>query len=144
MSQSNQTESEANKALIRRYGEEIWNKGHLTFADEIIAPNFIAHFPGLPEFKGVDGFKKRFSTMQTAFPDNHFYVEDLLADGDKVVARWTIRGTHTGQMEDIAPTGKVVTWTAIVIYCIAEGKITEMWGEVDNIGLMQQLGTIPS
>lgn len=135
--------SEAHKALIRRYAD-IWNTGNLKIADEIISPDFIGHFPGLVEFRGINGFKKRFATMHTAFPDGHYTLEEMIAEGDTVVVRWTIRGTHTGPFDQLEPTRKKVEWSAIVIYRIAEGKIVAMHGEVDNLGLMQQLGVIPA
>jgi steroid delta-isomerase-like uncharacterized protein len=131
------------KALIRRYAEEIWNKGNLAVANEVIAPNFSGFFPGLPEFNGLEGFKQRFASMYTAFPDLQVTIEDIFAEGNKVVARWTMRGTHKGDLMGLAPTSKQVKWTAIVIYHIVGGKIEKMWGEVDNIGLMQQLGVVP-
>ena len=135
--------SAENKALIRRYAEEIWNKGNLAVIDNIIATNFSGLFSGLPEFTGLEGFKQRFTSMYTAFPDLQVTIEDMFAEGDKVMARWTMRGTHKGDLMGLAPTGKQVTWTAIVIYRIVGGKIEQMWGEVDNMGLMQQLGAVP-
>ena len=135
--------SKANKALIHRYAE-IWNTGNLEIADEIISPDFTGHFPGLMEFQGIQGFNERFMAMRTAFPDGRYTLEEMIAEGDTVVARWTIRGTHTGRFDTLEPTGKKVEWSAIVIYRIAEGKIVSMRGEVDNLGLMQQLGVIPA
>lgn len=135
--------STGHKALIQRYAE-IWNTANLAIADEIISPRFTGSFPGLMEFQGVDGFKERFTTMHTAFPDGQYTLEEMITEGDTVVVRWTIRGTHTGQFDTLEPTGKQVEWSAIVIYRIAEGKIVAMRGEVDNLSLMQQLGVIPA
>ncbi len=129
--------SAQNKVVLRRYAEEIWNKGNSAVIDEIIATNFVGHFPGFPETAGIEGFKQLFAMMHTAFPDGRFTIEDIFAEGEKVAVRWTFRGTHKGDYNGIAPTGKEVTWTAISINRIAGGKIEEMWGTADNINMMQ-------
>ena len=135
--------SAENKALIRRYAEEIWNKRNLAVVNEVIAPNFSGLFPGLPEFRGLEGFKQRFTSMSIAFPDLQVTIEDMFAEEEKVVACWTMSGTHKGELMGLAPTGKQVRWTAMVIYRVVGGKIEKMWGEVDNLGLLQQLGVVP-
>jgi len=82
-------------------------------------------------------------TLHVAFPDGRYTIEDMIAEGDKVVSRWTVRATHKGEYQGIPATGKQVTFTNIVISRIAGGKIVEAWGEYDSIGLMRQLGAIP-
>jgi steroid delta-isomerase-like uncharacterized protein len=129
--------SAENKAVLRRYAEEIWNKGNSAAIDRLIATNFMGHFPGFPETTGREGFKQLFTMIRTAFPDGRFTIEDMVAEGDKVVVRWTFRGTHKGDYGGIAPTGKKVTWTAISINRITDGKIEEMWGVADNLSMMQ-------
>ena len=136
---------EENKAIVHRFMEEVVRKGNLVSANEIFAADFVYHPPpeGLPT-RGPEAIIQRVTTIRTAFPDIQYTVEDEIAEGDKVVHRLTGRGTHQGQFLGIPPTGKQVTWTVIAIYRIAGGKIAERWLNVDDLGIMQQLGAIPS
>jgi len=137
--------SAENKAIARRFIEEVWNNGNLAVLDELVATNLVDHNPSTPgQGSGVEGFKQVFSTFRTAFPDLHFTVEDMVAEGDKVVSRVTARGTHKGEFAGIAPTGKQGAAEAIDITRIAGGKIVERWGIVDQLGLLQQLGVVPA
>ncbi len=134
---------EENKAMYRRYIEEVWNKGNLAVLDEIFAPNYVIHEPlptGLPQ---IEALKQRVTMIRTAFPDHQFTIEDMVAEGDKVVARLTIRGTHKGEFMGIAPTGKQLTVREIEFVRFEGGKLAELWPLVDNLGMMQQLGVIP-
>ena len=136
--------SEQNKALVRRTIEEIWNKGNLAVADELIAPNHVAHDPANPNpGSGPEVTKQQASMYRTAFPDLHMTIEDQVAEGDQVVTRWTATGTHRGDLMGIAPTGKQMTITGINISRIAGGKAQEDWTNWDTIGMMQQLGAVP-
>ena len=110
--------------------------------DELVAQDYIQHTKGVPP--GRVGVQQFFTTLRAAFPDIHNTIEDMLAEGDRVVWRSTIRGTHTGPFRGIPPTGKQVTITAINILRIVDGQFVENWGEQDNLGLMQQLGVIPT
>jgi steroid delta-isomerase-like uncharacterized protein len=135
--------TEDNKALYRRYFEAM-NKGQEAFMaamDELCAPDYVWHGP-LGEMD-LAAWKQMAPAFYTAFPDQHATVEDLLAEGDKVVARFTVRGTHQGEFMGIPPTGKVVTYRGIVISRFAGGKIVEDWESADMLGFMQQLGAIP-
>jgi len=136
--------AEGNKALVRRVYEEIHNKGNLDAADELVSASFINHNapPGMPP--GPEGIKRVFTMFRSAFPDLNVTVEDMVAEGDKVVARLTLRGTHQREFMGLAPTGKQVTLSVIDIARIAGGKIVERWGVEDMLGLLQQLGAIPS
>jgi predicted ester cyclase len=140
---------EENKAIIRRFIKEIWNRGHLDALEEFIGPRYTRHTDTNPtsgpaqDFHGIESIRNIVSMQLRAFPDTHFTEEDLLADGDKVVLRWTFRGTHTGPLRGIAPTGKHVTITGITIYQLAEGKIIERWANQDALSLMQQIGALP-
>src|SRR5215211_7838844 len=111
---------EENKAFVQRYVEEPWNKGNVDILDELCAPNF--HLEGLG---GVEEFKAAIRAFRKSFPDLHFTVEEIIAEGDKVAYRWTARGTHQGEYEGIAPTGKTVTTTGITIIRIVDGKVVE-------------------
>ena len=136
--------SAENKALVRRVFDDMWNKHDLDVLDVIYAPDVVNHElpPGMPE--GIAGTKAYFGMFMSAFPDTQMTVEDLIAEGDKVVARWTARGTHTGELMGIPPTGKQVTVTGVNIGRVANGRIVEEWGEFDMMGMMQQLGVVPT
>ena len=136
--------TEENKAVLRRNCEEAFNKGDLAVADENIAPNYVYHGSGGQEFKGPEGFKQFITMLRTAFPDLHLTVEDMVAEGDKVAHRLTIRGTHKGEFMGIAATGKQATTTAITISRFAGGKEVEAWSSLDLLGIMQQLGAAPT
>jgi predicted ester cyclase len=125
---------ERNKASVRPFIEEPWNKGELATLDELCAPNYILHGLG-----GLQELKIGCTDVRRAFPDFHFTVEEMIAEGDKVAFRWTTWGTHQGEYEGIAPTGKVVTTTGITILRFAEGKIVEDRFESGSPGLRQQL-----
>jgi steroid delta-isomerase-like uncharacterized protein len=135
--------SDSNKAVVRRLMEEVWNKGNLQVADELISPNYSHHDSSTPDVgRGPEGEKKRATHYRAAFQDLHMTVEDLFADGETVTARWTCRGHHKGELSGIAPTGKLFTITGITIARFTNGKITEGWVNWDALGLMQQLGVV--
>jgi predicted ester cyclase len=136
--------TEVNKASVRRFYDEVFNKKNRAVIDEFIAPNHVDHAapPGMPA--GLAGAKQLLGMYLTAFPDFHLTVEDMIAEGDRVVARFTMRGTQQGVFMDIPPTGKQVTVTAIDINRIAGGKSIEHWLEMDTLGLLQQLGVVPT
>jgi len=127
---------EDNKALVRRWFEEVLNKRDLAAIGDFIAPTYVGHAPGAPDVKGPDGFRQRLTALHTAFPDLSETIEDIIAEGDKVVVRNTLRGTHRGDFMGIAPTGKLVTWTTIGILRIVNSKFEEGWIMSD---LSQQL-----
>ena len=135
--------TEANKVLVRRFFEELWNQGNLVVADELLAPEHLHHFPG-EDIHGPDGVKHLISGLRSAFPDFHLSTDDVIAEADQVVMRFTIRGTHQGEGMGLPPTGKRVVYTGIDIFRISGGKIVERWGEVDMLGLLQQLGVVPA
>jgi len=134
---------EENKTLIRRFIEEVWHKGNMIFVDKNFATNYIDHHPAFVGLPQREGFKQLVTMYRIAFPDLHFTFEDIVAEGDKVVVRWTARGTHKGPLRGIAPTGKQVTVTGITIFRIAGSKVAERWTNEDTLGMMQQLGVIP-
>ena len=132
--------SEDNKALVRRWIEEVIAKGNVAVVEQYIAPTYIGHSPGLPEARGPEGSRQRITALHAAFPDLRFTVEDLIADGDKVAVRYTAHGTHKGDFMGVAPTGKEVTWTAITLFHLVNGKIQEAW-LISDLG--QQLRPAP-
>jgi len=122
--------TEENKDIVRRAVEEIWNKGNMAVADELLAANFVNHDPvGGPETSNLEAYKQGIIDFRTDFPDFHVAIEEMIAEGDKVVTRWTCTGTHKGRSGaiDIAPTGKPVTIEGVTIDHIAGGKILEEW-----------------
>ena len=136
------TIQEENKAIFSRVIEEIWNQGKLDVADELFAVDHRSPVaPNLPP--GPEGVKILVRMFRQAFPDFWMRIECLVAEGDKVAARYIQGGTHQGELMGIAATGKKATWTEIGILQIVNGKIVESWYEVDMLGLMQQLGAIP-
>ncbi len=136
--------TEENKALVRRLTEEVFNAHNLAPIDGYFLPDYVDHVPlppGMPA--GLAGLKAFWGALFEAFPDFRYTVDDMVAEGDRVVARLTARGTHRGTFMGIPTTGKQVTWTEIHIGRCAGGKITEHWANIDQLGLMQQLGAIP-
>ena len=135
--------SEENKTISKKVFEEVWSKGNLAVIDELLAEDFVDHNspPGLPQ--GREGFKIFAGMYLKAFPGVKMTVDDIIAEGDRVVARWTANGTHKGELMGIAPTGKDVKVTGINIDRIAGGKIAESWGEFDLAGMLMQLGVLP-
>jgi steroid delta-isomerase-like uncharacterized protein len=136
---------EQNKALVREMVEEIFNRGNMSRADEFLSPDFVEHEelpPGIPQ--GREGVKQLTAMMRNAFPDFKATIEDLIAEGDKVVIRMSWSGTQKGQFMGVPPTGKSVSFGVIDIIRIAGGKFVEHWGQMDSMGMMQQLGAIPT
>ena len=136
--------SEQNKTVVRRLFDELWNKGNLLVADELIAPAYLHHDDSTPDLgKGPEGEKKRVNLYRTAFHDLRLSIEELLAEGETVVARWSCRGVHKGELNGIAPTGKQIAITGVTICRFANGKIVEGFVNWDALGLMRQLGAVP-
>jgi steroid delta-isomerase-like uncharacterized protein len=137
--------SEENKALVRRWFEEVWNKGRSDAIDEMFAADGIAH--GLSDdegspLKGPADFKPFHETFRGAFPDIEVVVEDLIAEGDLVAARCSVRGKHTGDNLGIAPSNAPVQFTGITIVRIKDGKIVEAWNNFDFMKMNRQIGAI--
>ena len=133
--------AEENKAIARRVYEAI-NQKNLDGLDEVVASDMTDHDAGPGQAPGLEGVKQLFSSVHTAFPDFQMNVEDMIAEGEKVVARVSWSGTHQGEFMGIAPTGNRVEVSGIDILRITEGKIVEHWGNFDDLGMMQQLGVM--
>ena len=134
---------EENKALVRRFEEAVWNERNPSQVDAFFAPSHLFRAAGSPPLDR-EGHRQMIAHFQDAFPDGRNTSEELLAEGDKVVQRWTFRGTHQGAFQGIPPTGRPVTLTGISIWRVAGGTIVESWHELDTLGLLQQLGAIPA
>jgi len=135
--------TEENKGNARRTIETAMGKGDLSLIDELIATNYVGHAPGMPDINGPEGFKQYITMFRTAFPDLNMTLEDTVAEGDKVVNRVTMRGTHNGELMGIAATGKPVTMSGMVISRYVGGKQVEAWLNMDSLGMMQQMGVVP-
>ncbi len=134
------TSTNENKAIVRTAFAPL--DVVLASHDQLYGPDWVGHFPGMPAID-ADGHRQYSEVMLTAFPDLERRIEDLIADGDKVVARWTARGTQTGEFQGIPPSGKFATSSGITIFRISDGRIVEEWSESDTLGLLQQVGAIP-
>ncbi|MFN8485233.1 MAG: ester cyclase [Anaerolineae bacterium] len=132
--------TEQNKAVVRRM-VEVSNQRNLDALDELVATDFVNHAPDAGEIPaGAEGLKQFSRMLMSAFPDSDWGIDDLIAEGDKVVMRWTSHGTHQGEAWGIPATRRPIVVTGISIYRVVDGKLAEAWQEVDMIGLMQQLG----
>jgi steroid delta-isomerase-like uncharacterized protein len=137
--------SEENKILARRFLQEVFSEGDLEEAGELFAEGFVLHDPAIPEeVRGPEGVKGYVGMYRAAYPDTNFTIEDQIAEGDRVVTRWTGRGTHQGELMGVAPTGSRVEVPGILFDRVSEGKIEESWVVYDALGMMRQIGAIPA
>ena len=134
--------SEQNKAISRRVLNELWNKRNAALIDEIYAPNVVIHTPD-GDLHGHDGCRQLYDTYMKAFPDCHFDIGEMIAEGDLVATPYTFKGTHTGDLVGIAPTGTQVTNQGIAIARFEGGRVVEEQVIWDTLSLMQQLGVVP-
>jgi steroid delta-isomerase-like uncharacterized protein len=135
----------ANRAIVTRYFNEVMNQGKLDVIDEIMAPNFAFRIPTLPEpVRGLGEMKQFVSGLRNGFPDIQFQVEREIAEGDKVACRWTITGTHKWIFLGVPATNNFIKDQGIDIFRISDGQIVEIWVNENDLGLLQQIGAIPS
>jgi predicted ester cyclase len=136
--------SEESKAIYRRMSEEVWNQGNLDRAGELYTPDVVIHSarPGTPP--GIAGVTATVSMLRQAFPDLKISNESMIAEGDLLTVRWCASGTHRGELLGAPPTGNRVEFGGISIVRMSGGKIAEIWGESDQLGLLQQVGLIPA
>jgi steroid delta-isomerase-like uncharacterized protein len=137
-------ELEKNKAIARRFSQ-VWGTGDLEMLDELASPELTVHFPAFPQvIKGIPAFKERLKRLRSAFGDIDIRIEEEIAEGDKVVLRWSFSGTHQAEFPPgVRPTGKRLKWTGISIYRIVDGRVVDEKGEEDLLGVARQLGFIP-
>ena len=135
--------AQENKALVRRFVDEVQSKGNADLIDEICSAEFVNHSapPGIPT--DCEGIKIVTAMFRGAFPDSYFTVEDMVAEGDKVATRKTFHGTHEGEFIGIPPSGRSVSMGLIDIVRISEGRVVEHWSMGDTLGMMRQLGVVP-
>lgn len=135
--------ADENKALVRRFFDLGPSRGDLLAADELLADGFTLHIP-LPCSRGIQGMNEVITACRAAFEHLDVTIEDMLADGDRVAARFTARGIHKGAFMGLPATGKCIAMTGIEIFRIENDKIAELWGEANLLGLMAQLGILPT
>jgi steroid delta-isomerase-like uncharacterized protein len=133
-----------NKELVQRAVEEIWNAGDYSTLDQFVSEDFVVHLSPEEKVHGIQGVRQFYTELRNAFPDLHFTIQDQIAEGDRVVTSWKAEGTHKGPFKGIPPTGTRVTLTAVDIDKIVDGKAVECWTKMDELGLLKQLGAIPS
>jgi steroid delta-isomerase-like uncharacterized protein len=134
---------EENKAVVRRF-IRVWDTDDPKILDELAAPDILVSYPILPApVRGAAAFKNVLAGVRAALPDIKIEIGNLIAEGDSVVAPWTISGTHLGDLMGIPPSGKRVAWNGISIYRIEDGKVVDEHGEEDGLGLLRQIGAIP-
>lgn len=143
---SRKSAGEQARSLLQRLYEEVVGQGNLQAAEELVSPDFVDHvpqpFPGQPT-TGVKAITWLAGTIRTALPDVHVTIEDLLVDGNRAVARVTWKGTHTGRLLGIEPTGRTISFAGFDMLRIIDGKIAEHWGQVDVLAMLAQLGFLP-
>jgi steroid delta-isomerase-like uncharacterized protein len=136
--------TEENKAIVRHYLDEVWNKGNVSIIDEVMAPTYARYMNASGAYLDRERQKQRISGMRQAFSELALTLEDITAEGDKVTIRVTLQGTHTGNFMGVPATGKQVAIEAIDILRLVDSKVVEHWGVMDTFGLMQQLGVVPA
>lgn len=134
-----------NKAIVSRYMEQVWNNGRLDLMEEVMDEDAFEHgLPQLPGMNGRDSLTAIIGGIRSSLPDVQITLHELIAEGDKVVTQWTMTATHQGELMGVPATGKQLTNTGATIYRLADARIVEISNFADNLGLMQQLGVIPT
>jgi steroid delta-isomerase-like uncharacterized protein len=134
--------TEANKQLVRRFYEEVWDRGNTAFAFEVFADDYARHdFRPAQALPGPEGQKKIADDFRAAFPDLRVTVDLVFGEGDMVLGRWTATGTHLGRWASVEPTGRTITFSAANIWRFENGKAVEIWNHRDDLGLSEQIGT---
>ncbi len=135
---------EDTKTFVRSTTEEIWRTGNANLIDEHMAPNYVLHKPPTGFSPDREGLKAILHAMRSAFPDLRMTVEDVIAEGEKVVQRRSYQGTHQGELFGIPASGKAISVSQITVSRVADGKFVEEWAETDFLGMLQQLGVVPT
>jgi steroid delta-isomerase-like uncharacterized protein len=135
---------EENKDVVRRSVNEFFNTGNMAVVDEIWAADYVGHDPAGLMLGGREEFKQSMAGIYASIPDFHLEIDELIAEGDLVVKRWTARFTHQGEFMGIPPTGNPVTVSGTDTYRVAGGKLAECWATIDWLSMLQQLGAIPA
>ena len=136
--------AEENKAIVRRFWG-VWEEGNIDLVDELLAPDYVNHTPATPDQPtGPEGVKGVVTMFRSAMPDLRVVIEDMIAEGDKVAVRYTLEGTHDGELFGVPPTGQRLSIKSIAVERVSDGKIRDHWRITDSLDMMQQLGVIPA
>ena len=135
---------DTNKAIVRRLHEEVWSQGRLAVTDDLVASDFVGHFPGVPPYHGPAGIKAVVSELRAGFPDLVLTIDDQFGEGDKVVTEYSVRGRQRGKLWGIPATGRGINLTGVVITRLSGEKIVEEWREWDRRKVLEQLGLLPA
>ncbi len=136
--------AEESKTIVRRFWG-VWEEGNIDLVDELLAPDYINHTPATPDQPtGPEGVKGVVTMFRSAMPDLRVVIEDMIAEGDKVAVRYTLEGTHEGELFGVPPTGQRLSIKSIAVERVSDGKIREHWRVTDSLDMMQQLGVIPA
>lgn len=134
--------AESNKAVIRRFSDEVWNHGDLAAMDELFAPDYVNHDPMPGQAPDREGHRRVIEMVRTGMPDIRETIEDMVAEGDRVVYRWTVHATHSGEVLGVPGDGRPISFGGIEIYRIADGRIAERWGVFEQLSMLRQLGVL--
>jgi steroid delta-isomerase-like uncharacterized protein len=135
--------AEESKGIVRQFWG-VWGEGNIDLVDELLAPDYVNHSPATPDLPtGPDGVKGVVAMFRSGMPDLSVLVEDMIAEGDKVATRYTLEGTHEGELFGVPPTGQRLSIKSISVERVSDGKIREHWRITDTLDMMQQLGVIP-
>lgn len=137
------TKSDANKKVVSEFIDALFSRGHLNAVDTYLSDDFVNHDPPFGVTADREGMRSAAAMFRAAFPDWHSELHLLIAEGDLVAEHFTAEGTHRGEVMGVAPTGRPVSLRGINIFRIRDGRITERWGRVDDLGFLQQLGVVP-
>ena len=136
--------SEENKACVRRLTEEVWNRGNFTVVNQLVALDYAGHSPTAGETRGRHGYIAFYQALRSSFPDIEFTVEDLIAEGDRVVSRWRAHGTNLGEYRGLPPTGRSGSVAGVSIFRVTKGSVVECWTHADDLTLLQLVGAMPA
>jgi steroid delta-isomerase-like uncharacterized protein len=135
--------TEENKAIVRRFWG-VWEEGNIDLVDELLAPDYVNHTPATPDQPtGPEGVRGIVAMFRSAMPDLRVIIEDTIAEGDKVAVRYTLEGTHEGELFGVPPTGKRLSIKSIAVERVSEGRIRDHWRVTESLDMMQQLGVVP-
>ena len=136
--------AEETKDVVRRFWG-VWEEGNIGLVDELVAPDYVNHSPGIPDQpEGPEGIKAVVSMFRGGMPDLRVVIDDMIAEGDKVAVRYTLEGTHEGELFGVPPTGRRISIESVTIERVSGGKIREHWRVTDTLDMMQQLGAMPT
>ncbi|MFC6962741.1 ester cyclase [Halocatena marina] len=137
------SQTSENTEIVRKFVEQAFNNGDLGAADEYIAADFVRHDPAAEDIRGRDEYKEFIEMNRDAFPDYHENIESIIAQDDTVMYRWKLHGTQKGEIMGVEPTGNEVEVTGMIEMRLEDGEITELWGDFDALGMLEQLDAIP-